>query len=68
MVCNRQYASQFGTEIVASIRKTASASGDFVSQVPYRGFVAGPQWGTPVPQTLCMCHLHVPPILNRVPT
>jgi len=60
MVCKRQHALQFGTEIVWSIRKTASASGGLRSRTPYRGFVPGPN----VPQTPCMCHLHVPLILN----
>jgi len=50
MVCKRQYASQFGTEIVWSVRKTASASGGLHPQTSYRGFAPGPHWGTSVPQ------------------
>jgi len=38
-----------GTEIVSSIRTSASASGDFVLQTLYRGFAPGPQWRTSVP-------------------
>ena len=35
------------------IQNCFSFWGDFVPQIPYRGFAPGPHWETSVPQTSC---------------
>jgi len=65
MVCKRQYASQFGTEIVSSIRKTASASVRLCPQTSYQGFASEPHWG--LPSSSCAPYFEPCPHLASLP-